>query len=278
MEMFKTVFLLTAMTLLMIFVGGMLGGHNGMIIAFVIAMGMNFFSYFNSDTLVLKHYNAVEVGPREAHGLYEIIERIARRAEVPMPRVYIIPDSTPNAFATGRNPEHAAVAITEGLLNLLSEHEVEAVMAHEMSHVKHYDILIGTVAATIAGAISLLAQFGMFFRGSDNRQNFIVTLFLMIVMPLAASIIQMAVSRSREYMADEGAARLTGHPEWLQSALTKLDQYAHQSTLHNASPESAHMFIVNPFSGHEVNFQSLFRTHPSTKDRIARLEALKTQI
>jgi heat shock protein HtpX len=278
MEVFKTVFLLSAMTLLMIFVGGMLGGKAGMIIAFVVAMGMNFFSYFNSDKLVLKRYDAVQIGPSDAHGLYKIIERIAKRAQVPMPRVYIIPDSTPNAFATGRNPDHAAVAITEGLLNILDEHEIEAVMAHEMSHVKHYDILIGTVAATIAGAISLLAQFGMIFRGNDNRQNFIVTLFLMIVMPIAASVIQMAVSRSREYMADEGAARLTGHPEWLQSALKKLEYHAHQGTLHNASPQSAHMFIINPLSGHEVNFQSLFRTHPSTQDRIERLEQLKGEV
>lgn len=274
MEIFKTVFLLTAMTLLMIFVGGLIGGRGGMMIAFVVALGMNFFSYFNSDKMVLSRYNAHEVGPDQAHGLFEIVERIATRAGTPMPRVYIIPDNTPNAFATGRNPSHAAVAITEGLLNLLTPEEVEAVMAHEMSHVKHYDILIGTIAATLAGAIALLAQFGMFFQ-NNNRQNFIVSLVLMILMPIAASVIQMAVSRNREYMADEGSAYLTGHPEWLQSALSKLDGFARSGELNNASPQSAHMFIVNPFSGHEVNFQSLFRTHPSTEDRIARLETLK---
>ncbi len=278
MEIFKTVFLLTTLTLLMIFVGGMLGGQQGMIIAFVVALGMNFYSYYNSDSMVLSRYNAVEVGPNQAHGLFEIVERIAERAGTPMPRVYIIPDGTPNAFATGRSPEHAAVAITEGLLNLLSPQEVEAVMAHEMSHVRHYDILIGTIAATMAGAIALLAQFGMFFNNSNNRPNPIVMIVLMILMPIAASIIQMAVSRNREYMADEGSAYLTGHPEWLQSALAKLDGYARRGTLHNASPQTAHMFIVNPFSGHEVNFQSLFRTHPSTKDRIARLEALKRSL
>ncbi len=277
MEVFKTAFLLTALTLLMIFIGGMLGGEQGMIIAFVLALGMNFFSYYNSDKMVLARYKAIEVGPDQAHGLYEIVERIAHNAHTPMPRVYIIPDRTPNAFATGRNPSHAAVAITEGLLDLLSPQEVEAVMAHEMSHVKHYDILIGTIAATIAGAISLLAQFGMFFN-NNRQQNFIVMLVLMILMPIAAAVIQMAISRNREYMADEGSAYLTGHPEWLQSALAKLDNYAHRGTMNNASPQTAHMFIVNPFSGHEVNFQSLFRTHPSTEDRIARLEALKQSI
>lgn len=275
MEIFKTAFLLTALTLMMIFVGGMLGGQQGMLIAFIAALGMNFYSYYNSDKMVLSRYNAHEVGPNQAHGLFEIVERIASRAGTPMPRVYIIPDRTPNAFATGRNPSHAAVAITEGLLDLLTPEEVEAVMAHEMSHVKHYDILIGTVAATMAGAIALIAQFGMMFNSSQNRPNPIVMIILAILMPIAAAVIQMAVSRNREYLADEGAARLTGHPEWLQSALYKLDGYARRGTLQNASPQTAHMFIINPFSGHEVNFQSLFRTHPSTEDRIARLEEIK---
>ena len=278
MEVFKTVFLLTLLTLLMVFAGGMLGGQQGMVIAFVVALGMNFFAYFNSDKLVLRRYNAVEVGPEEAGGLYRIVGRLAERAGTPMPKVYIIPDRVPNAFATGRNPENAAVAVTEGLLNLLNEDEVEGVLAHEMSHVKHYDILIGTIAATIAGAIALLAQFGMFFRGSDNRQNMIVTIVLMIIMPLAATIIQMAVSRNREYMADEGAARLTGHPEWLQSALAKLDSYARSGDLQHASPQTAHMFIINPFSGHDISFKSLFSTHPSTQSRIERLEMLKREM
>ncbi len=278
MEIFKTVFLLTSMTLMMIFVGGMLGGQTGMIIAFIVALGMNFFSYYNSDKLVLKRYNAKEVTENQAHGLFEIVERLAQRAGTPMPRVYIIPDSIPNAFATGRNPSHAAVAVTEGLLSLLNENEIEGVLAHEMSHVKHYDILIGTVAATIAGAIALLAQFGMFFRGNGNQNNIIVSLVLMIVMPLAASVVQMAVSRNREYIADEGAARLTGHPEWLQSALSKLDSYARSGDLNNASQQTAHMFIINPFSGHDISFKSLFSTHPSTKNRIERLEALKGEV
>ncbi len=278
MEIFKTVFLLTFLTLMMVFVGNLLGGQTGMIIAFIAALGMNFFSYFNSDKLVLKRYNAREVTRNQAHGLFEIVERLAARAGTPMPKVYIIPDDTPNAFATGRNPSHAAVAVTEGLLKLLNEHEIEGVLAHEMSHVKHYDILIGTIAATIAGAIALLAQFGMFFRGGDNRNNIIVSLVLMLVMPLAASIVQMAVSRNREYMADEGAARLTGHPEWLQSALSKLDMYARSGDLHNATPQTAHMFIINPFSGHNISFKSLFSTHPSTANRIERLEILKDQL
>jgi heat shock protein HtpX len=278
MEIFKTVFLLTLLTLLMIWVGGMIGGQNGMIIAFAAAVAMNFFGYFNSDKLVLRHYNAIEVTPEEAAGLHRIVRRLAERAGVPMPRVYIIPDQTPNAFATGRNPEHAAVAVTEGLLNLLDENEVEGVLAHEMSHVKHYDILISTIAATIAGAIALLAQFGIFFRGSDSRQNPIIMLAIMFLMPLAATVIQMAVSRNREYMADEGAARLTGHPEWLQSALSKLENYARRGDLNHATQQTAHMFIVNPFSGHNISFKSLFSTHPTTQSRIDRLELIKQEM
>lgn len=278
MEIFKTVFLLTLLTLMMIWVGALIGGQNGMIIAFVAALAMNFFSYFNSDKLVLKHYNATEVTPEEAAGLHRIVSRLAQRAGTPMPRVYIIPDHTPNAFATGRNPEHAAVAVTEGLLDLLDENEVEGVLAHEMSHVRHYDILISTVAATIAGAIALLAQFGIFFRGNDNRQNPILMLAIMLLMPLAATVIQMAVSRNREYMADEGAARLTGHPEWLQSALSKLEIYARRGDLHHATQQTAHMFIINPFSGHNISFKSLFSTHPSTQSRIDRLELIRQEM
>ncbi len=280
MEVIKTVFLLTLLTLLFVWIGGMIGGTQGMVIAFLIAMAMNFFSYFNSDKLVLRHYHAVEVDETHAPGLYAIVRRLSERAGVPMPKVYIIPDEVPNAFATGRNPSHAAVAVTEGLLDLLDEHEIEGVLAHEMSHVKHYDILIGTIAATIAGAIAMLSNFMyMFGGGSDEeRPNPIVMLILMIVLPIAASIIQMAVSRSREYQADEGAARLTHHPEWLQSALRKLENYAHREVIHDATPETAHLFIVNPFSGHRISFQTLFSTHPSTADRIARLEELKGKV
>jgi len=281
MEIFKTAFLLTALTLLFIWVGGMLGGQIGMIIAFVIAIGMNFFSYFNSDKLVLKHYNAVEVNEHQAKGLYDMVRKLAEKAGTPMPKVYIIPDRVPNAFATGRNHSNAAVAVTEGLLEILNDNEVEAVLAHEMSHVKHYDILVGTIAATIAGAIAMLASFGsMFSSGSGgNRPNMIVMLALIFLAPMAASIVQMAVSRNREFMADEGAAKLTGHPEWLQSALEKLDSYSrgHQ-VMNEATPATAHMFIINPFSGKDISFKALFSTHPKTEDRIARLEKLKTVI
>ncbi len=279
MEVFKTFFLLTLMTLFFVWVGGMLGGTQGMMIAFIIAVGMNFFSYFNSDKLVLKHYHAVEVDERSAKGLYDMVRRLSKKAGVPMPKVYIIPDRVPNAFATGRNHSHAAVAITEGLLDLLDDNEVEGVLAHEMSHVKHYDILIGTIAATLAGAIAMLSNFMYMFGGNrENRPNPIVMMVLMLVTPLVASIIQMAVSRNREYLADEGAAKLTGHPEWLQSALAKLDSYSRRGTLHDATPETSHMFIINPLTGKDLSFKSLFSTHPSTEDRIQRLEDLKSEI
>lgn len=281
MEVIKTVVLLTIMTLLFVWVGGVVGGTQGMLIALVMAGVMNFVSYFYSDTLVLKHYRAVEVTQREARGLYGIVERLAQKANLPMPKVYIIPERVPNAFATGRNPQNAAVAVTEGLLELLDEDEVEAVLAHELSHVRHYDILVGTIAATIAGAIGVLAnmmQFGAMVGSDRNRVNPIVMIVLAIVLPLAAAVIQMAISRNREYMADEGAARLTRHPEWLQSALAKLSNYNRQGSMQSATQESAHMFIINPFSGKNISFASLFSTHPSTEDRIARLEELKFEL
>ncbi len=281
MEVVKTFILLTLLTLGFVWVGGLIAGKSGMVIAFIMAMGMNFWSYFNSDKMVLKHYHAIEVDEKSAKGLYDIVRRLSQKANTPMPKVYIIPDHAPNAFATGRNPEHAAVAVTEGLLDLLDEREVEGVLAHEMSHVKHYDILIGTIAATIAGAIAMLSNFGMMFGGGnseDNRPNPIVMIALMILAPMAATIVQMAVSRNREYMADEGAAKLTGHPEWLQSALEKLDQYSRGTLMHDATPQTAHMFIINPFNGKEISFSKLFSTHPSTEDRIRRLEELKRSI
>ena len=281
MEVVKTVVLLTLLTLMFVWVGGMMGGVQGMMIAFVMAGVMNFVSYFYSDTLVLKRYHAVEVGPKEALGLYTIVERLAQKANVPMPKVYIIPESVPNAFATGRNPSHAAVAVTEGLLELLDEDEVEAVLAHELSHVRHYDILVGTVAATIAGAIGMIAnmmQFGAIAGSDRNRPNPIVMSALAIILPLGASVIQMAISRNREFMADEGAARLTRHPEWLQSALAKLSNYNARGTVQEATQATAHMFIVNPFAGKGISFASLFSTHPSTEERIARLEELKFEI
>ena len=278
MEIIKTVFLLTLLTVGFVWIGGLLGGQMGMIGAFVIAVGMNFWSYFNSDKSVLKNYNAVEVNENQAKGLHDMVRRLSEKAGTPMPKVYIVPDSVPNAFATGRNHSNAAVAVTEGLLQILDDNEVEGVLAHEMSHVKHYDILIGTIAATIAGAIAMLANFGMMFGGGDrdSRPNPLVMMALIFLAPMAASVVQMAVSRNREFMADEGAARLTGHPEWLQSALMKLDNYSRgHHVMNQATPATAHMFIINPFSGKDMSFKSLFSTHPKTEDRLARLEQLK---
>jgi len=276
MEQFKTYALMTGLTLLFIWFGGMIAGQTGMIIAFLAAAGMNFYAYYYSDQAVLKHYHAIPVDHNSAPGLYNIVFRLTQNAGLPMPALYIIPEQQPNAFATGRDYEHAAVAVTQGLLDLLTEQEVEAVIAHELSHIKHYDMLIGTVTATIAGAIAMLANFGMFFGGGDReRPNMIVTIALMFIMPMAATIIQMTVSRNREFMADEGAAKMTGHPEWLQSALAKLDNYARSTILPEADPQTAHMFIINPFTGKDMSLSQLFSTHPSTEQRIERLESLK---
>jgi heat shock protein HtpX len=241
MEQFKTYALMTGLTLLFIWFGGMIAGKTGMIIAFIAAAGMNFYAYYYSDTQVLKHYDAHPVDRNHETGLYEIVERLTEHAGLPMPALYIIPEAQPNAFATGRDYEHAAVAVTEGLLDLLTPEEIEAVIAHELSHIKHYDMLIGTVAATMAGAIAMLANFGMFFGGGRDRPNIIVTLALMFIMPMAATVIQMTVSRNREFMADEGAAKMTGHPEWLQSGLAKLDNYARGIEMPEADPQTAHI-------------------------------------
>ncbi len=276
-EKFKTYFFMTALVLAFIFIGKLIAGNTGMIIAFIAAVGMNFYAYYYSDQMILKHYDAIEVTPAEAPELYQIVRNLARKANLPMPKVYIIPDHVPNAFATGRDYEHAAVAVTEGILELLTPEEIEAVLAHELSHIKHYDILIGTIAATIAGAISLISQFGYFFGGDRENRNPIVDIILMIVAPLAATIIQMAISRSREFEADRGAALITKHPEWLQSALSKLDNYARSGVIHNADPASAHLFIVNPLKA-LGGLQNLFSTHPSTQERIEHLEALKREL
>lgn len=282
MEQFKTFLLLGSLSVVLVFIGGYLGGQMGMLIALIMAGGMNFYAYYFSDTAILKHYNAVEVDPREAPMLYRVVERLVDRAELPMPKVYIIHDHIPNAFATGRNPQHAAVAITTGLLELLNEEEVEGVMAHELSHVRHRDILIATVAATIAGAIAFIAnmlQFGAMFGNRNNRgMNPIMMIAMAIILPITASVIQMTISRSREFMADEGAAKLTRHPEWLQSALVKLTNYNGRGEVQGATPENAHMFIISPFDGKNFSFSNLFRTHPTTEQRLERLEALKNKI
>ncbi|WP_149719318.1 zinc metalloprotease HtpX [Campylobacter concisus] len=285
MEIFKTAFLMVALMLIFIAVGGYIGGEHGIMIAFLIAAGTNIFSYFFSDTIVLKRYNAIPVDESNAHGLYEIVSRLTQKANLPMPKIYIIPEEVPNAFATGRNPSHAAVAVTEGLLKILNENEIEGVLAHELSHVRHYDILTGSIAAILAGAIAMLANFakigGIAGQSSGSRRgggNAIVMLALAILMPIAATIIQMAISREREYKADKGAAYLTGHPEWLASALRKLESYSNSYVMQNASEQSAHMFIVNPFGSLTNKLGVLFRTHPSTSDRIAELERLEQEI
>ena len=276
---------MVALMLIFIAVGGYIGGEQGMMIAFLIAAGTNIFSYFFSDTLVLKRYNAIPVDESNAHGLYEIVSRLTQKANLPIPKIYIIPEEVPNAFATGRNPSHAAVAVTEGLLKILNENEIEGVLAHELSHVRHYDILTGSIAAILAGAIAMLANFakigGIAGQSSGSRRgggNAIVMLALAILMPIAATIIQMAISREREYKADKGAAYLTGHPEWLASALRKLESYSNSYVMQNASEQSAHMFIVNPFGSLTNKLGVLFRTHPSTSDRIAELERLEQEI
>jgi heat shock protein HtpX len=283
MEQVKTVFLLAFLTVIFVFIGYSFGGTTGMLIAFLMAGGMNFYAYYYSDQQVLKHYDATPLNdPR--HPVYKITQKLTQKAGLPMPKVYLIPDHTPNAFATGRNHEHAAVAVTMGLYEMLNEKELEGVIAHELSHIKHYDILIGTIAAVFAGAIAMIAnmmQFGAMFGGNNNRQggNPIMMIAMAILLPFAASIIQMTVSRSREYMADEGAARMTGNPAGLQSALSKLENYARSGhQIHNATEQTAHMFIVNPFSGLKSTLGTLFRTHPTTEDRIARLEELKKEL
>ncbi|MGB6328078.1 MAG: zinc metalloprotease HtpX [Halarcobacter sp.] len=283
MEQVKTIFLLSLLTVLFVFIGFSFGGTSGMLIAFLIAGGMNFYAYYYSDKQVLKQYNATPIEDKR-HPVYIITQKLVKKAGLPMPKVYLIPDHTPNAFATGRNHENAAVAVTMGLYEMLNEKELEGVIAHELSHVKHYDILVGTIAAVFAGAIAMIAnmmQFSAMF-GGNNRQggnNPIVMILMAILLPLAASLIQMTVSRSREFMADEGAARMTGDASGLQSALSKLERYARNGNqIHNATEQTAHMFIINPFSGLKSSFGSLFRTHPTTEDRIARLEELKSEL
>ncbi len=284
MEVFKTVFLMVALTLLFIFIGGVYGGSNGMLIALVITGIMNFVSYFFSDKMVLAHYNAVQVTQKEAPGLYQIVKNLSQKAKIPMPKIYIIPDEIPNAFATGRNPSHAAVAVTEGILDLLNENEIEGVLGHELSHVKHYDILTGTITATIAGAIAWIANIMQWsaifdsYRDDEQDNNPIIMILLAIILPIAATIIQMSISRSREYAADAGSAKITEHPEWLQSGLRKLENYNKQGLIQGATETTSHMFIINPFTGKNISFASLFSTHPSTEDRILRLEELKTKI
>src|SRR6202167_1953658 len=269
---FKTAFLLTALTLLLMFIGRAFGGENGMILALVFAAVMNFLSYFYSDKIALTMYRAQPVTREELPRAYEAVERLAPKMGIPMPKIYVIPTESPNAFATGRNPKHASVAVTHGILGLLNDEELEGVLAHELGHVNNRDILISSVAATIAGAITMLASMGRFAMifggGRDRRGGGLSALFMLIVAPIAASLIQLAVSRSREYQADATGAHFTGNPYALASALQKLDAYSRRVPM-QASPSTAHLFIIQPLLG--MNFGSLFSTHPPVAKRIERL-------
>ncbi|MCR5219469.1 MAG: zinc metalloprotease HtpX [bacterium] len=272
----RLIVLMTAMTLLLMLCGNLIGGQQGMLVALIFSAIMNFFSYWFSDKAVLKMYRAQEV---ESGELYDVVSELVRDNNLPMPKVYMIPQSVPNAFATGRDPQHAAVAATEGILQILSREELKGVMAHELTHVRNRDILIGTIAATLAGAITYLASMAKWAaifgggRSSDGeRSNGFAMLAMALLAPIAAMLIQMAVSRSREYKADEGGAKLCGNPHYLAQALAKLQVANQRSPMPNANPTTAHMFIVSPLTG--SSFTSLFSTHPPVEERIARLEQM----
>jgi heat shock protein HtpX len=274
---FKTAFLLTALTLLLMFIGRYFGGQNGMLLALVFAAVMNFVSYFYSDKIALAMYRAQPVTREQLPRAYEAVERLTQKIGIPMPKIYVIPTESPNAFATGRNPKHASVAVTHGILGLLNDEELEGVLAHELGHVNNRDILISSVAATIAGAITMLASMGRFamifggMGGGDREERGgggLAGLLMLIVAPIAAALIQMAVSRSREYQADATGAHFTGNPYALASALRKLDEYSRRVPM-AASPSTAHLFIIQPLLG--MNFANLFSTHPPIAKRIERL-------
>jgi len=274
MSYFRTAILLAALTALFMGIGFLIGGQSGMIIALLIAGSMNLFAYWNSDKMVLRMYGAREVNQRSAPELYGLVQQLAQNAGLPMPKVYIMDNPQPNAFATGRNPDRAAVAVTTGLMHTVTHDELAGVLAHELGHIKHHDTLLMTITATIAGAISMLANFAFFFGGrgnSNNQVGFIGALALMILGPLAAGLVQMAISRTREYEADREGAEISGRPLWLASALEKIAGAAHQipNMVAERNPASAHLFIVNPLSG--ARMDNLFATHPSVENRVARL-------
>ena len=280
MNSIKTTMLMALLMALMVALGGAFAGHTGMTVMLIIALGMNFFSYWFSDRMVLSMYNAQEVDRQSAPELYGLVEKLAGRAELPMPRVYIINEDAPNAFATGRNPSNAAVAVTTGLMRALDYNEISGVLGHELAHVKHRDILISTIAATMATVISYaasIAQWAAIFgsgRSSDDDNNggIIGLIATAIIAPIAAALIQMAISRSREYSADESGAEICGNPNYLAAALEKIEYYAlHGAPLPEATPATAHMCIINPLTGRDISFKSLFSTHPDTQERIARL-------
>ena len=284
MSYLRTAILLAGLTALFMGVGYLIGGQDGAMIAFFLAAAMNFFTYWNGDRIVLSMHGAQEVDEQTAPELVHIVADLAHRAGLPMPRVYVMANPQPNAFATGRNPAHAAVAATTGLLDMLSPDELAGVISHELAHVRNHDTLLMTVAATIAGAISMLAQFGMLFgarhrdRGRNGRTGAIGTLLMVVMAPLAAMLVQMAISRTREYAADDMGARLSGNPKALASALAKIDAAVHQTENISAeqNPATAPLFIINPLSG--ARMDNLFSTHPSTENRIAALDRLGAQM
>lgn len=277
MNTLKTTFLLTLLTILLLLIGTAIGGRNGLIIAFIIAAVMNFVSYFYSDKIALATYHAQPVTREQLPRAYQVVERMTQRAGLPMPSIYVIPTDSPNAFATGRNPAHASIAVTHGILGLLNDEELEGVLAHELGHVRNRDILTSSIVATLAGAITLVAEMGYWaslFGGFGDRDgegegNIFVALIMMILAPLAATLIQLAISRSREYEADATGARMTGNPYALASALQKIDAYSRRVPL-PASPSTAHLFIVQPFLSRET-FAGLFSTHPPIAKRVERL-------
>ena len=280
-NVFKTGLLLAVLTVMLVLIGGAIGGRQGMLVAFFVAVAMNFISYWFSDKMVLAAYGAQPIEEAAAPRLYAIVHRLATRAGIPMPRVYLIPSETPNAFATGRNPEHAVVAVTEGIMRILDEEELEGVLAHELSHVKNRDVLISTVAASLAGAITYLAhmaQWAAMFggRGRDDEEggsNPIAMILLAVLAPIAALLVQMAVSRSREFQADATGAKVAGKSWGLMKALEKLQMANQQMPMADATPATAHLFIVNPLSG--ATLMRLFSTHPPLEERIARLRAMR---
>lgn len=284
MNRVKSVMLLTLLSLILMAIGGVVGGQNGAMTMFLISLAINFYTYWNSDKMALRAYNAQPLAESQVPELYELVRELCRKAELPMPRLYVIPTDVPNAFATGRDPEHAAVAVTEGILSMLNRDELAGVISHELSHVKHRDTLIMTLSASIATAISYIANmaqwaaiFGTARDEDGNRSNPIALIVTIVIVPLAASLIQFALSRSREYMADASGARICGKPLALASALLKLDDYAHHRVIPDAKPATSGLFIINPLAG-VGGVANLFSTHPSTEERVKKLREIAAEM
>ena len=285
MNRIKSVMLLTLLSVILMAIGGMVGGRSGAMVMLIISLVINFISYWNCDKIALKSYNAQPLSKEAVPELYELVEELTKRARMPMPRLYVIPTAVPNAFATGRDEDHAAVAVTEGLISLLNKDEIAGVISHELSHIKHRDTLVMTLAASIAGAISWIAsmaQWAAIFGGGrdedGNSNNPLALIVIAVIAPIAAAIIQMALSRSREFMADESGAKISGKPLALASALAKLDDYAHRRVISNATPSSCGLFIINPLAGVRSLMVNLFSTHPSTEERIKRLRQIAAKM